>query len=73
MSFEQDASTLANAVNALVGQGMEPDEALHSAISKTSFCTDAQADLYARISEAWSGTGLLWKRTVQVAMERCHG
>lgn len=69
MSYEASASALATGVNSLVAEGTDADEALHVALGFSSLCSDTQADLYARISEAWGGVGLLWKATVQRCME----
>ncbi|WNV48162.1 hypothetical protein Ql52_gp026 [Caulobacter phage Quill_5.2] len=68
MSYQQLASVLTNGVNALVAAGQEPDEALTRVIDETYMADDMKADLYARISEAWGGTGLLWNRTVLLSL-----
>ncbi|ATI16332.1 hypothetical protein HOS13_gp25 [Caulobacter phage Lullwater] len=68
MSYQQLASVLTNGVNALVNAGHNPDEALQRVIDETYMAEDMKADLYARITEAWGGTGLLWNRTTLLAL-----
>lgn len=61
------ASVMTTGVNALVAAGIDADDALMRVIEETYMSDDMRADLYARISEAWGGVGLLWVKTT----ERC--